>query len=91
MTRHERYARFLARSHARLLDRLAQRFAELAANPNAIQTGADLDNAAAKLAEALARLLTLPPRQRRPHRRPNARKTTRPRSHISPPPEQEHS
>jgi hypothetical protein len=36
-------------------------------------------------------LLTLPPRQRRPHRRPNARKTTRPRSHISPPPEQEHS
>jgi len=64
---------FLARSYARTLDRLADFSRALSKEPGAAEAAMPkLLKAAARLGEALTRLMDLPEPQRRPHRRPNS-------------------
>jgi hypothetical protein len=77
-SRRERRLGYLERSYARMMERLADvtRAMVLLDHRGAERNMGRLFAAAESMAESLAALVSMPPRQRRPHRRPNARART---------------
>jgi hypothetical protein len=71
VTRRERYLGFLARSYARMMDRLAATSQALVEQPGGAdpKTLARLWRAGERLAESFTRLVELSPEQRHPHRK----------------------